>query len=274
MPHQEHYDFLARSGGASRNKRRSNWSSTAFLVESLVLLFFLIACLAVFTQMFAHSWLASSDASRLSAACVVAQNAAEDFEANPRVYQNGAFDVNDANGTNWLPREPHRRKRSYGSRHHVYRSHCRKRRYRRGLFARGTTLYGMGAMTKKAEGLRVGPITLVTLIAALLLAVLATLCATTANAQVTMANRQATSLTEAYAIDSCGQRMVAGTKKSRLVRATSQPRSRPPKLDAIANNAKAADGASDLNIESEYDGSTVFSLFRRRAANAARKSNP
>lgn len=101
MPHQEHYDFLARSGGASRNKRRSNWSSTAFLVESLVLLFFLIACLAVFTQMFAHSWLASSDASRLSAACVVAQNAAEDFEANPQGVQNGAFEVNDADGASF-----------------------------------------------------------------------------------------------------------------------------------------------------------------------------
>lgn len=101
MPRQEHYDFLARSGGASRNKRRSNWSSTAFLVESLVLLVFLIACLAVFTQMFAHSWLASSDASRLSAACVVAQNAAEDFEANPQGVQNGAFDVNDADGASF-----------------------------------------------------------------------------------------------------------------------------------------------------------------------------
>ena len=101
MPHQEHYDFLARSGGASRNKRRSNWSSTAFLVESLVLLFFLIACLAVFTQMFAHSWQASSDASRLSAACVVAQNAAEEFEANPQTVQNGTFDVNDANGASF-----------------------------------------------------------------------------------------------------------------------------------------------------------------------------
>lgn len=101
MPRQEHYDFLARSGGASRNKRRSNWSSTAFLVESLVLLLFLIACLAVFTQMFAHSWQASSDASRLSAACVVAQNAAEDFEANPQGVQNGAFDVNDADGASF-----------------------------------------------------------------------------------------------------------------------------------------------------------------------------
>ena len=101
MPRQEHYDFLARSGGASRNKRRSNWSSTAFLVESLVLLFFLIACLAVFTQMFAHSWRASSDASRLSAACVVAQNAAEEFEANPQTAHNDTIDVSAASGTNF-----------------------------------------------------------------------------------------------------------------------------------------------------------------------------
>lgn len=101
MPRQERYDFLARSGGAQRNKRRSNWSNTAFLVESLVLLFFLIACLAVFTQMFAHSWRASSDASNLSAACVVAQNAAEEFEANPQTAHNDTIDVSDASGTNF-----------------------------------------------------------------------------------------------------------------------------------------------------------------------------
>lgn len=104
MPRQERYDFLARSGGAQRNKRRSNWSNTAFLVESLVLLFFLIACLAVFTQMFAHSWRASSDASKLSAACVVAQNAAEEFEANPQAVQNDTIDVSDvsdASGTSF-----------------------------------------------------------------------------------------------------------------------------------------------------------------------------
>ena len=111
-------------------------------------------------------------------------------------------------------------------------------------------------MTKKTEGLRVGPITLVTLIAALLLAVLAMLCATTANAQATMANRQATSLTETYAIDSCGQRMIAGIEES-LNQGDVAAALTTAKLDAIANNAKAADDASDLNIESKYDGSTV-----------------
>lgn len=111
-------------------------------------------------------------------------------------------------------------------------------------------------MTKKTEGLRVGPITLVTLIAALLLAVLAMLCATTANAQATMANRQATSLTETYAIDSCGQRMIVGIEES-LNQGDVAAALTTAKLDAIANNAKAADDASDLNIESKYDGSTV-----------------
>lgn len=111
-------------------------------------------------------------------------------------------------------------------------------------------------MTKRTEGVRVGPITLVTLIAALLLAVLAMLCATTANAQATMANRQATSLTETYAIDSCGQRMIADIEES-LNQGDVAAALTTTKLETIANNAKTADGASDLNIESEYDGSTV-----------------
>lgn len=111
-------------------------------------------------------------------------------------------------------------------------------------------------MMKRTEGVRVGPITLVTLIAALLLAVLAMLCATTANAQATMANHQATSLAETYAIDSCGQRMIAGIEES-LNQGDVAAALTTTKLETIANNAKTADGASDLNIQSEYDGSTV-----------------
>lgn len=51
--------------------------------------------------MFAHSWQASSDASKLSAACVVAQNAAEEFEANPQAVQNDTIDVSDASGASF-----------------------------------------------------------------------------------------------------------------------------------------------------------------------------
>ena len=64
-------------------------------------------------------------------------------------------------------------------------------------------------MTRKTEGVRIGPISLVTLISILLLAVLAMLCVTSANAAQTMAERQAKSTTETYALDSCGQNIVA-----------------------------------------------------------------
>lgn len=60
------------------------------------------------------------------------------------------------------------------------------------------------------KGVRIGPSSLVTLVAALLLAVLAMLCATSANAQSVMANREANSLEESYAVDSYGQCIVAG----------------------------------------------------------------
>lgn len=71
------------------------------------------------------------------------------------------------------------------------------------------------------EGVRIGPISLVTLIAVLLLAVLAMLCVTTANATQSMAQRQANGVTETYAADSVGQTLaaqvndaVAGTKST------------------------------------------------------------
>lgn len=64
-------------------------------------------------------------------------------------------------------------------------------------------------MTRKTEGVRIGPISLVTLISILLLAVLAMLCVTSANAAQTMAERQADSTAETYALDSCGQNVVA-----------------------------------------------------------------
>lgn len=58
---------------------------------------------------------------------------------------------------------------------------------------------------EKMHGVRIGPSSLVTLISALLLAVLAMLCATSAHAQSVLAEREAEAATESYAIDSCGQ---------------------------------------------------------------------
>lgn len=63
---------------------------------------------------------------------------------------------------------------------------------------------------KQADGMRIGPVSLLTLIAVLLLAVLAMLCVTTANAAGAMADRQADAIEQTYRIDSCGQALLAG----------------------------------------------------------------
>lgn len=62
---------------------------------------------------------------------------------------------------------------------------------------------------KKTEGVRIGPISLIVLISVLLLAVLAMLCVTTANAARAMSRRQATAATDTYLLESCGQTMLA-----------------------------------------------------------------
>ncbi len=81
MPSANEFPRLARDV-----RPRSN---TAFLVESLVLLLFLAATLAVLTNVFASSMATSQEAARLSAATETAQNAAEEFSANPEAVAKG-----------------------------------------------------------------------------------------------------------------------------------------------------------------------------------------
>lgn len=57
--------------------------STAFIVEVMVLLFFLVGSLAIFTQLFASAMVTSNEAAKLSQATTIAQNAAEEFSADP-----------------------------------------------------------------------------------------------------------------------------------------------------------------------------------------------
>ena len=54
-------------------------------------------------------------------------------------------------------------------------------------------------------GVRIGPISLLTLISVLLLAVLSMLCITTTKAASAMTDRQVESVSQTYALDSCGQ---------------------------------------------------------------------
>ncbi len=68
---------------AAKPEKRSNWSGTAFMVEALVLLAVLVACMAVFTQLFTHALSTANNSERLSNAVTIAQSAAEEFSANP-----------------------------------------------------------------------------------------------------------------------------------------------------------------------------------------------
>ena len=62
---------------------RPGWASAAFIVESLLLLVFLVGSLAVFTQMFAAAAEQAAEGSTLSAAVAVAGNTAERFAVDP-----------------------------------------------------------------------------------------------------------------------------------------------------------------------------------------------
>lgn len=59
------------------------WSGAAVLVESMLLLVFLIASLAVFTQMFSVSLTRAEQSSSLTAAVAAASDTAERFAAYP-----------------------------------------------------------------------------------------------------------------------------------------------------------------------------------------------
>lgn len=73
----------------AQKQGKTSWTGTAFMVEALVLLFFLVASLAVFTQLFAYSANGAKEAQRITQATELAQNAAEEFSANPQAVAAG-----------------------------------------------------------------------------------------------------------------------------------------------------------------------------------------
>ena len=62
---------------------RSSWASIAFMVESILLLVFLVASLAVLTQVFSVSLNRSVQSRTLDAAVIAASSVAEHFAADP-----------------------------------------------------------------------------------------------------------------------------------------------------------------------------------------------
>ena len=126
---------------------------------------------------------------------------------------------------------------------------------------------------KSSEGVRIGPISLLTLISVLLLAVLAMLCVTTSNAARAMSHRQAAAATSSYKIESCGQAMLAALDSAAHangIDAASAVSGIAARLDTIKQTAAdtAGSAANDLAIDASTDGSTVvFSI----SANDGRK---
>ncbi len=74
---------------AALKRGKTPWTNTAFMIEALVLLFVLVASLAVFTSLFAYSANSAQQAQRISDATAIAQNAAEEFSANPASVEGG-----------------------------------------------------------------------------------------------------------------------------------------------------------------------------------------
>lgn len=64
-------------------KSRAAWSSIAFIVESILLLVFLVGSLAVLTQVFSASLTRSVESRTLDAATIAATSIAEHFAADP-----------------------------------------------------------------------------------------------------------------------------------------------------------------------------------------------
>lgn len=67
----------------TRMRTRQSWSSVAFIVESILLLVFLVASLAVLTRVFTASLNKSVESRTLDAATIAATSIAEHFAADP-----------------------------------------------------------------------------------------------------------------------------------------------------------------------------------------------
>ena len=67
----------------SLRRARASWSSVSFIVESILLLLFLVASLAILTQVFSASLTRSVESRTLDAASIAATSIAEHFAADP-----------------------------------------------------------------------------------------------------------------------------------------------------------------------------------------------
>lgn len=109
---------------------------------------------------------------------------------------------------------------------------------------------------KKTGGVRIGPISLLTLVSVLLLAVLSVLCVTTTNAANAMSQRQAANATETYEVEACGQAMVAAIDE-KITGADDPLDAITREIDNVRARALEIADASDLDLTASVDGSEV-----------------
>ena len=105
---------------------------------------------------------------------------------------------------------------------------------------------------QNGKSVRIGPISLLTLISVLLLAVLAMLCVTTSNAADAMSRRQAASTTGTYRLESCGQAALAvidGKLKDSTGDATAAAADIAASADDIAGEAISSAKTKDLTVD-------------------------
>ncbi len=116
----------------------------------------------------------------------------------------------------------------------------------------------MANQSKTVGGVRIGPLSLLTLVSVLLLAVLAVLCITTTNAANALSRRQASSATETYAVDTCGQAMVAAIDEAiDSADDGDAADSVAASIDDIRTRALELAGVSDVELSASVDGSDV-----------------
>ena len=97
----------AVSDMADRQARKASWHGKAFLVEALVLLVFLVASLSILVSLFVQARTEADEGERLSQAVQLAQNAAEEFAADPAGAQGLALQNDGLVATVQVGEEPH-----------------------------------------------------------------------------------------------------------------------------------------------------------------------
>lgn len=92
---------------ADRQTRKASWHGKAFLVEALVLLVFLVASLSILVSLFVQARTEADEGERLSQAVQLAQNAAEEFAADPAGAQGLALQDDGLVATVQVGEDPH-----------------------------------------------------------------------------------------------------------------------------------------------------------------------